>query len=302
MGVVLGETAYTGQAVQLTALLVAVHRAEFGQTQRQFLVGAGLRSVDFAVVGAVHRFEEVFLALLRRGDGTEGVRAIFLVVPGGLVQVHIADVRRYHLLVSVAALHLHQEVLKPFAQVGALRQPERQPEADTLREGEQLHLLAYFAVVALLGLLQHVKVFVQLLLFREADCVDSRKLLALFIPAPVGSGKSGQLDRLDRPHVGQVRSAAKVHKAAAGVEGDASVFKILNEFRLIFIPLLFKIGQRVRLGDFRAYNRLFAADDFRHFRLDFRKILRGDGVVHEIDIVVEAGLNARAYAELDTGV
>ena len=38
VGVVLCEAAHAGQTVQLAALLIAVHRAELGQTDRQILV------------------------------------------------------------------------------------------------------------------------------------------------------------------------------------------------------------------------------------------------------------------------
>ena len=40
VGVVLGEAAHTGQAVDLAGLLVAVHGAELEEAQRQLAVGA----------------------------------------------------------------------------------------------------------------------------------------------------------------------------------------------------------------------------------------------------------------------
>ena len=38
MGIVLRKSAHTGQTVELTALLVAVHGAELGKAQRQVTV------------------------------------------------------------------------------------------------------------------------------------------------------------------------------------------------------------------------------------------------------------------------
>ena len=55
--IVLGESADAGQAVQFTGLLIAVHGAELGIAQGQFLVGVRGAAVDLAVVGAVHGLE-----------------------------------------------------------------------------------------------------------------------------------------------------------------------------------------------------------------------------------------------------
>ena len=59
VGVVLGEAAHAGHAVQLARLLEAIHRAELGQPQRQVAVAPRLRLVDRDVVRAVHRLEQV---------------------------------------------------------------------------------------------------------------------------------------------------------------------------------------------------------------------------------------------------
>ncbi len=71
MCVVLRKATHTGKAVELAALLIAVYGAEFCKTQRQVAVRAGECAEDFAVVGAVHRLEQVFLALFRCVDGLE---------------------------------------------------------------------------------------------------------------------------------------------------------------------------------------------------------------------------------------
>ena len=42
MRIVLGEGTDPGQAMELSALLIAVNRTEFGEADRKVLVGAGL--------------------------------------------------------------------------------------------------------------------------------------------------------------------------------------------------------------------------------------------------------------------
>ncbi len=59
MGVVLGESAYAGHAVELTGLFPAVDGAEFGESYGKVTIGVWLGVENLDVHGAVHRLEEV---------------------------------------------------------------------------------------------------------------------------------------------------------------------------------------------------------------------------------------------------
>ncbi len=62
MGVVLGEGPHANHAAQLAALLVAIDRAELGESQRQVAIAARDGLVDVDVVRAVHGSQqETFL-------------------------------------------------------------------------------------------------------------------------------------------------------------------------------------------------------------------------------------------------
>ena len=119
------------------------------------------------MVGAVHGLQQVFLALLGCLYGLETVLAIVVPVAGGDVQALAADVGAHNLLVAVAALYLLQEVLQAQAQGGTLGQPDGQTLAHEVGEHEQFHLLAYAAVVTLLGLFQQLQVLGEHLLLGE---------------------------------------------------------------------------------------------------------------------------------------
>jgi hypothetical protein len=58
MGIVLREAAHAGHAVELTALLPAIHRAELGEAHRQIAVAVRLAVEDLDVVRAVHRLQQ----------------------------------------------------------------------------------------------------------------------------------------------------------------------------------------------------------------------------------------------------
>ena len=108
--VVLGHPPHPGQSVDHAGLLVAVHRPEFEEPQRQFAVGTPPRPVDQMVHGAVHRLEVIVLAGLahRAVVGVLGVDVhrrehafgVPLQVAGGDVELLLGDVRRVDELVA----------------------------------------------------------------------------------------------------------------------------------------------------------------------------------------------------------
>ena len=87
-----------------------------------------------------------------------------------------------------------------------------------LREVEQVELHAEPAVVALARLLEPLEVRVEVGLRVERGAVDAGQLLVVLVAAPVRAGEAGQLERLDRLRVLQVRAAAEVGEVALRVQ------------------------------------------------------------------------------------
>ena len=273
MGVVLRESAHSGEAVEFAALLVAVHCAKFGKAQRQVAVRTRQRAEYLAVVRTVHRFEQVFLAFLGGVDRLERVLAILGIVAGGDVELLVAYVRGDYLLVAVAALYFTEELLQAVTKSGALGQPERKTGAHALREREKLHLLAKLAVVALLGLFEQREVFVEHRLFRESDAIHAHKLVALLVAAPVCTCKRCYLHGLYRSRGRDMRATAKVGKRSLGIGGDAAVFKFGYKFALIFLATVAEKGERVGLGYVGTDNLLVTAGELGHLGLDLCEIV-----------------------------
>ena len=235
VGVVLREAAHSGQSVELAALLIAVDGAKFGQSQWQVAVAAGERTEYFAVVGAVHRFEQVFLTFLGGVDRLERIFAIFGIVARGDIEVLVADVGRDNLLVTVFFLNFAQELFEAVAQGGSFGEPQGESGAHVLREREKFHLLAELAVVAFLGFFKQHEVFVEHLFLGESDAIDSDELVALFVAAPVGSGERCYFHSLDGGGGGDVGAAAQVGERSLSVGGDVAVFKLADKFTLVFL-------------------------------------------------------------------
>src|SRR4051794_33590316 len=87
-------------------------------------------------------------------------------------------------------------------------------------EVEEVELRPEPAVVALLRLLQALQMEVEIGLRVEGRAVDAGQLRVLLVTAPVRAGEAGQLERLDRPRVLEMRAAAEVGEVALRVERD----------------------------------------------------------------------------------
>ena len=107
-----------------------------------------------------------------------------------------------------------------------------------LVEVEEIELRPEPAVIAPLRLLDALEVRVEIGLRVEGRPVDPRQLRVLLVAAPVGAGEAGQLDRLDRPRVLEMRAAAEVGEVALRVEGDRPLGRAdqLDLVRLAFLP------------------------------------------------------------------
>ena len=65
----------------------------------------------------------------------------------------------------------------------------------------QIELPPQLAMVALLGLLQHVQMGIEFILLRPGRAVDALQLFVLLVAAPVGAGDLHQLEDLSLIHI-----------------------------------------------------------------------------------------------------
>ena len=151
MSVVLREAADPEKARENAALLVAIDRPELGEPQRELPVGAGPRSEDLHVEGAVHRLQEI--ALVIGFEGRKHGLPVEVEVSARLPEEAPSDVRRVHQLVASRDLLLPPVVLEEMAYECALGMPEREPRPDGVFEREELELAPEPSVVLEHGIL-----------------------------------------------------------------------------------------------------------------------------------------------------
>ncbi len=180
------------------------------------------------------------------------------------------------------------------------------PEDDArplLLEVEEVHLAAEPAMVALLRLLQHVEIGIELGLVVPGGAVDAGEHRIARVAAPIGAGHLHQLEGVaDLPGRGHVRTAAEVEPVALLVDLDLLVFRNcvdqldLEGLALGLEDMLGLVARPHLLGE-----RGVALDDLAHLLLDRRQVVGGERLVAE-EVVVEAVLDHRPDGDLGAGI
>ncbi len=300
VGVVLRESAHAGQAVQLAALLVAVHGSELGKAKRKVAVRTRLRLVNLAVVRAVHRLEQVLFALFGSVNGLERVLAVLLVVARTHVQLFVANVRGDDGQVARLFLGGLQKVFEAFAQRSPFGQPEGQALTDALAERKQFELAAELAVVALFGFLEQHEVLLEHAGLRKRNAVHPRQLRVFLIAAPVSTGHVHDFGRLDVARIWDVSASAEVGEVRVVAERNGAVFEVLDQFRFERIP---RVGSQCFGLGYGAHAEFrFFARKLEHLLFNLGKVALAKGFAAEVDVVVEAGFDGRTNGQVRVGV
>ena len=270
---------------------------ELGIAQRQVTVAAQRRIEELHVTRAVHRLDRV-LALFRLGE--EHVLLVVVPVAGTLPQVHVQDLRAAHFLVAVLLVLLADVLLDALPDGPATRMPEHHARGLGLGM-EQIQVLAQLAVVALLGLFQHVQVGVLVFLAGPGRAVDALQHLVVGVAAPVGARHLHQLEDLQLAGGRHVRSAAQVHEAPFAVEGDAFLGRNgRNDLGLVLLADGLEVLDGLLPVPFLAHHGLVQLGQLVHALLDGCQILgRERALVRKV--VVEAVLDDRADGDLRLG-
>ena len=165
-----------------------------------------------------------------------------------------------------------------------------------LGEVEEVELGAEPAMVACARLLEPLEVRVEVGLRVERRAVDARQLRLRRVAAPVRAGEAGELERLDRLRVLQVRAAAEIGEVALRVERDVA-FGGVDELDLVRLVLGGEARLRLVARDLLARPLAAFLQLLRDLRLDPLEILLADRL-REVEVVVEAVLDRRADRDL----
>ena len=297
VSVVLAEVTAALDALQGAGGLIAEVVCDLADAHGQVAVGVGTVCIDHHVMGAVHRAQDVALALHLHGG--EHILAIVVPMAGSLVQIHGADAGSHDVQVAAGALLLLDIVLQLLPDRVACGQEHGQTAANQVVGHEQAHLLADLAVIALAGLLLLLLPCVQLLLIAESHAVDTGQHLVFLVVLPVCAGLLGDFEGLQCLGVGQVGSDAHIHVLALLEEAELGLIgQISHVLDLVVLLALFHQLHGLGAGQDERLDGQVLLDDLAHLFFDVCQILVAELLVAQIDVVVEAVLGSGAEGEI----
>ena len=229
---------------------------------------------------------------------------------GGFVDFLLGDVRRFHADVAGGELGFFRELFQFLDDHRAFRQPERQAGADVFGVNHvQAHLRADLAVVAFLGLLQHLEVGLHLGLVLERRAVDALELRVFLVALVVRAGDAGELERADVAGAHHVRPGAEVNEVAVLEIGNLFAFgNVLQIADLELARITGPLAQPAEPAALRVFHRLLACDNhlledvvrldlFLHLLFDLREVFRRDAML-QLHVVVKPVLHRRPGGKL----
>ena len=294
VAIILGEAAHAHDAMQGARGFVAVAGTKFTQAQRQFAIGTQAAVVDLHMSGAIHRFDRV-IAVLRFGD--EHVFLVVIPVAGFLPQGTVEDLRAAHFLVAAVAIYAPHVLLNFLPDDPAVRMPEHQAGRLVLQV-EQVHLLAEFAVIAFLGLFQHVQIGVEIFLPGPGRTIDTLQLFIAMVAAPVGARHLHQLEDLELAGRGYVGAAAQIDEIGFAIQRDLFAGRNgFDQFGLVVLAhALEKFHGLVAWLDFPRHGYV-ALGELGHAVFDQREIFRSKRATVG-KVVIKAVFHRRADGDL----
>src|SRR5215813_5186803 len=170
-----------------------------------------------------------------------------------------------------------------------------------LFNAEEVELRSKLAMVASLGLLEAMKVFVQLLLCEKGGGIDALQLRISFLPFPIGAGDVHQFERLNALGRRNVRTAAEINEFASGVERNQGldgffVYQFAFERLITFFVKLECFGLRNQL----ALVGNVLSGELVHFFLDLGQGIRSKRLIAE-EFVEETVVDGRTDPKFHVG-
>src|ERR1700676_5391929 len=98
--------------------------------------------------------------------------------------------------------------------------PEDEAGAGFFLDAEKFEFDAELAMIAALGFLKAVEIFVQFLLREETRGVNALELRIAFLALPIGAGNAHEFEGGDALGGGDVRAAAEVEEFSRAVKRD----------------------------------------------------------------------------------
>mmetsp|Transcript_13418 Transcript_13418/g.29139 ORF Transcript_13418/g.29139 Transcript_13418/m.29139 type:complete len:376 (-) Transcript_13418:296-1423(-) len=311
MSIVLSEATNAHQAMKSAGSLITVHGPELSPTDWQIAIRSKLILVHEAVEGAVHGFDLIFLIL--HLHLLKHAIAVKVVVARGFPQIQIGNVGRVNNVVIVVNVFR----LPKFFNVPAYDRPFGMPKYKTTTSiflnGKQIKLLSKDAMVALLRLLHHLLVPLELAGILPGRGINALEHFAILVAPPIRTGHRLERNRLLRELSRRldVRAGAKIPPLVPDlVDGNRFRLDGFENLKLEGFSDIINALDRLLPSNLLPNDGMVGPYDLVHPLLNLLEILIGQlparyrlagfriGRFGEEEIVVEAIINPRADGNL----
>ena len=294
VGIILLESAHTGETGEGTAGLVSVEDTEISEPEGELLVTAVTVTEHHGVGRAVHRLETELL-LVNIED--EHVILVMGQVAGLLPERGVEHVGGHDLVVTALPVLLLDVFHNSVVDAHTVGQPHG-GTGRALLEVKELLLLANEAVIALGSLLEELLVGGHLLLIGERDTIDTLEGVVVGVTEEVGRRVLHDGESLDSAGVGNVRTTAKIDKGAVTVDSGSGAVGDLVLDDVLLVGVVGEHLEQILLAHLQSLERLLLLDDLGDNVLEGRPVagLNG-GTTGKSHFVVEAVVNGGTNAE-----
>ena len=294
-----GKLADTDQAVHFTGILVAEQRGGLTHAHRQVTIGTCAVQIDLILERAGHRTQgKAFLRLIIWVAHDEHAVKIMIPVTRNLKEFTLGKQRSLGQQVAMRLLHILYPTLQLLDDTRTLRQNDRQALTDGIYCGKVFQLTTQSVVVTFLCLFHLCQIFIQLILLRECNTINTLQGFTVGITTPICRITCSQLDGIALNASGgiQMRTGAQVGKFALLIERNNLVLRqVVDELNLI--RLILHQLQCFRPGQLKTLHLELFLADFAHFCLNLLHDLRGERK-WRIQVIIEAVVNRRTDCQL----
>ena len=163
---------------------------------------------------------------------------------------------------------------------------------------EQVQLAAQLAVVALLGLLQHGEVVLQVFLVGPGRAVHALQHLVAVVAPPVGAGHLHELEYFELAGGRHMRPATQVDPLALAIQTDGLVRgNAGDDLGLVVLAQAFEVGHCLIARQHTAHHRFVLGGQLGHALFDRGQVVGGEGALVR-KVVIKAVVDHRADGDL----
>ncbi len=146
-------------------------------------------------------------------------------------------------------------------------------------------------MISFLSFFKHLQIFIQLLLYRKCDAVNSCKHFVFFIAFPISAGNTCEFNSFYSSCWRNMGAPAQVSKISLCVKSYFAIIQTLQQIEFIFISFFRKIFYSFFFRNFFSWILIILASQFIHFLFQLFKIFLVHFSITKVHIIIKPIFN-----------